>query len=48
LFAFDFFEPLPVQVEVSDTPLTFDAGLLLRRFLVPALFAGGLRLASSR
>jgi hypothetical protein len=28
LFAFDFFEPLPVQVEVSDAPLTSDAGLL--------------------
>jgi hypothetical protein len=27
-FAFDFFEPLPIQVEVSDAPLTSDAGLL--------------------
>jgi hypothetical protein len=33
LFAFDFFEPLPVQVEVSGAPLTSDAGLLaLRQF----------------
>src|SRR3954452_14782378 len=33
LFAFDFFEPLPVQVEVSYAPLTSDAGLLpLRQF----------------
>jgi hypothetical protein len=33
LFAFDFFEPLPVQMEVSDAPLTSDAGLLpLRQF----------------
>jgi hypothetical protein len=33
LFAFDFFEPLPVQVEVSDAPLASDAGLLpLRQF----------------
>src|SRR6187549_1930386 len=33
LFAFDFFEPLPIQVEVSDAPLTSDAGLLpLRQF----------------
>ena len=28
LFPFDFFEPLPIQVEVSDAPLTSDAGLL--------------------
>src|SRR4051794_9370497 len=33
LFEFDFFEPLPIQVEVSDAPLTSDAGLLpLRQF----------------
>src|SRR5947208_16606381 len=33
LFAFDFLEPLPIQVEVSDAPLTSDAGLLpLRQF----------------
>jgi hypothetical protein len=33
LFAFDFFAALPVQVEVSDAPLTSDAGLLpLRQF----------------
>ncbi len=33
LFDFDFFEPLPIQVEVSDAPLTSDAGLLpLRQF----------------
>jgi hypothetical protein len=33
LFAFDFFEPLPIQIEVSDAPLTSDAGLLpLRQF----------------
>src|SRR5947208_14664600 len=33
LFHFDFFEPLPIQVEVSDAPLTSDAGLLpLRQF----------------
>jgi anti-anti-sigma factor len=32
-FSFDFFEPLPIQMEVSDTPLTSDAGLLpLRQF----------------
>ena len=32
-FAFDFFEPLPTQIEVSDAPLTSDAGLLpLRQF----------------
>src|SRR5215468_5631322 len=32
-FAFDFFEPLPIQIEVSDAPLTSDAGLLpLRQF----------------
>src|SRR4051812_49694829 len=30
---FDFFEPLPIQVEVSDAPVTSDAGLLpLRQF----------------
>jgi hypothetical protein len=28
LFAFDFFDRLPIEVEVSDAPLTFDAGLL--------------------
>ena len=28
LFDFDFFEPLPIQIEVSDAPLTSDAGLL--------------------
>jgi hypothetical protein len=27
LFDFDFFEPLPIQIEVSDAPLTSDAGL---------------------
>ena len=33
LFDFDFFERLPIQIEVSDSPLTFDAGLLpLRQF----------------
>src|SRR5215471_11838484 len=33
LFDFDFFEPLPIQIEVSDAPLTSDAGLLpLRPF----------------
>src|SRR5438874_8859559 len=33
MIAFDFFEPLPIQVEVSDAPLTSDAGLLpLRQF----------------
>ena len=33
LFDFDFFEPLPIRVEVSDAPLTSDAGLLpLRQF----------------
>ena len=32
-FAFDFFEPVPIQIEVSDAPLTSDAGLLpLRQF----------------
>jgi hypothetical protein len=32
LFHFDFYEPLPIQIEVSDAPLTSDAGLLpLRR-----------------
>src|SRR5438552_13055938 len=33
LFEFDFFEPLPIQIEVSEAPLTSDAGLLpLRQF----------------
>src|SRR3954452_578931 len=33
LFEFDFFQPLPIQVEVADAPLTSDAGLLpLRQF----------------
>jgi len=33
LFEFDFFEPVPIQIEVSDAPLTSDAGLLpLRQF----------------
>ncbi len=33
LFDFDFDEPLPIRVEVSDAPLTSDAGLLpLRQF----------------
>ena len=33
LFDFDFYELLPIQVEVSDAPLTSDAGLLpLRQF----------------
>src|SRR5438132_2066933 len=33
LFEFDFFELLPIQIEVSDAPLTSDAGLLpLRQF----------------
>jgi Transposase DDE domain group 1 len=33
LFDFDFFEPLPIQIEVSDAPLRSDAGLLpLRQF----------------
>jgi hypothetical protein len=33
LFAFDFYEPLPIRVEVPDAPLTSDAGLLpLRQF----------------
>jgi hypothetical protein len=27
-FNFDFYEPLPIQVEISETPLTSDAGLL--------------------
>jgi hypothetical protein len=27
-FAFDFFGPLPIEFEVSDAPLTSDAGLL--------------------
>lgn len=32
-FDFDFYEPLPIQIEVSDSPLTSDAGLLpLRQF----------------
>ena len=33
LFQFDFFQPLPIQIQVSDAPLTSDAGLLpLRQF----------------
>src|SRR5947208_7338778 len=33
LFAFDFLEPLPIQIDVSEAPLTSDAGLLpLRQF----------------
>lgn len=33
LFDFDFFEPLPIRFEVSEAPLTSDAGLLpLRQF----------------
>ena len=33
LFAFDFYEPLPIRVEVSNAPLTSDAGVLpLRQF----------------
>src|SRR5262249_30202159 len=33
LFTFDFFQPLPIQIQVSDAPLTSDAGLLpLRQF----------------
>ena len=33
LFHLDFYEPLPIQIEVSDAPLTSDAGLLpLRQF----------------
>jgi hypothetical protein len=28
LFAFDFFEPLPIHIQVSDAPLTSDVGLL--------------------
>jgi hypothetical protein len=28
LFDFDFFAPLPIQVEVSDAPLSSDAGRL--------------------
>src|SRR5277367_2475370 len=33
LFGFDFFEPLPIQIEVSEDPLSSDAGLLpLRQF----------------
>ncbi len=32
-FQFDFFQPLPIQIQVSDAPLTLDAGLLpLRQF----------------
>ncbi len=31
LFDLDFYEPLPIQIEVSDAPLTSDAGLLLLR-----------------
>jgi hypothetical protein len=33
LFDLDFFDPLPIRIEVSDAPLTSDAGLLpLRQF----------------
>ena len=33
LFDLDFFGALPIQVEISDAPLTSDAGLLpLRQF----------------
>ncbi|HKB39154.1 MAG TPA: IS1380 family transposase [Gemmataceae bacterium] len=33
LFTFDFFQPLTIQIQVSDAPLTSDAGLLpLRQF----------------
>src|SRR5471030_455856 len=33
LFQLDFYQPLPIQIEVSDAPLTSDAGLLpLRQF----------------
>jgi hypothetical protein len=33
LFEFDFYEPLPIQVQVADAPITSDAGLLpLRQF----------------
>src|SRR3954451_1258628 len=33
LFPFDFLEPLPIQIDVSEAPLTSDAGLLpLRQF----------------
>ena len=33
LLQFDFFQPLPIQVQVADAPLTSDAGLLpLRQF----------------
>jgi hypothetical protein len=33
LFGFDFLESLPIQIEISDAPLTSDAGLLpLRQF----------------
>ena len=31
LFDLDFFPPLPIQIEVSEAPLTSDAGLLLLR-----------------
>src|SRR5215212_1118285 len=31
LFDFAFFEPLPIRIEVSEAPLTSDAGLLLLR-----------------
>ncbi|HLN32592.1 MAG TPA: hypothetical protein VK395_32990 [Gemmataceae bacterium] len=37
LFDFDLYEPLPIQIEVSDTLLTSDAGLLpLRQFSAKA------------
>lgn len=33
LFGFDFFEPLPIQIEISNAPLSSDAGLLpIRQF----------------
>ena len=33
LFDLDFYEPLPIQIEISDAPLTSDAGLLpMRQF----------------
>src|SRR5262249_19150821 len=32
-FQFDFFQPLPIHIQVADAPLTSDAGLLpLRQF----------------